>query len=365
MSPTPRSWDLTRIVLGVAAIGGLVAASFWVLRPFLPALVWATMIVVATWPAFRAVEARLWGKRSLAVAIMTLAMLMIVVAPVAVGVTTVVEHTDTIAAWSKSLAEFVLAGPPDRVRSLPFAGERIATEWQRMASAEREDLTAQITPYLKGIALWILGQAGGLGTLFLELVLTVVISGILYSYGEASAAAVLAFARRLAGGAGERVAILAGQAIRAVALGIVVTALVQSIIGGIGLAITGVPYASLLTAVLFLLGVAQIGPVPVLLGAVVWLYWKDETLWGTVLVAWSLVTASLDNFLRPLLIRRGADLPLLLIFAGVLGGLLAFGVVGLFIGPVVLAVTYTLLQAWIAEGEAGDGAADPGRTPAG
>src|SRR5262245_25852630 len=161
MSPTPRSWDLTRIVLGVAAIGGLVAASFWVLRPFLPALVWATMIVVATWPAFRAVEARLWGKRSLAVAIMTLAMLMIVVAPVAVGVTTVVEHTDTIAAWSKSLAEFVLAGPPDRVRSLPFAGERIATEWQRMASAEREDLTAQITPYLKGIALWILGQAGG------------------------------------------------------------------------------------------------------------------------------------------------------------------------------------------------------------
>src|SRR4030095_10821175 len=87
-------------------------------------------------------------------------------------------------------------------------------------------------------------------------------------------------------------------------------------------------------------------------GAVIWLYWKDETLWGTVLVVWSLITTSLDNFLRPLLIRRGADLPLLLIFAGVLGGLLAFGIIGLFIGPVVLAVTYTLLQAWVAEGEA-------------
>jgi predicted PurR-regulated permease PerM len=90
----------------------------------------------------------------------------------------------------------------------------------------------------------------------------------------------------------------------------------------------------------------------VLLGAVIWLYWRDDTLWGTVMVVWSLVTASLDNFLRPLLIRRGADLPLLLIFAGVLGGLLAFGIIGLFIGPVVLAVTYTLLQAWVAEGEA-------------
>jgi hypothetical protein len=210
----------------------------------------------------------------------------------------------------------------------------------------------EITPYLKGIALWILGQAGGLGTLFLQLLLTVVMSAILYSNGEGLASAVLAFARRLGGSAGERVAVLAAQAIRAVALGIVVTALVQSVIGGIGLVLTGVPYASLLTAVLFLLGIAQIGPVPVLLGAVVWLYWKDETVWGTVMVVWSLVTASLDNFLRPVLIRRGADLPLLLIFAGVLGGLLAFGVVGLFIGPVVLAVTYTLLQAWVEEGQA-------------
>jgi len=99
------------------------------------------------------------------------------------------------------------------------------------------------------------------------------------------------------------------------------------------------------------LGVAQIGPMPVLLGSVIWLYWRDEPLWGTVMVVWALVTVSLDNFLRPLLIRRGADLPLLLIFAGVLGGLLAFGIIGLFIGPVVLAVTYTLLQAWVAEAE--------------
>ena len=344
------SWDLTRIVLGVGAIGGLVSASFWILRPFLPAVVWAAMIVVATWPTLRAVQARLGGKRGLAVAVMTLAMLMIVVAPVAVGVVTVIQHSGTIVMWARSLAAFSLPSPPEWLAGLPLFGEQIAQQWQRLASARPADLASSVTPYLDDIAGWILGKAGGLGVLLIQLLLTVAISGILYANGETVATAVLAFARRLAGSAGERVAVLSAQAIRAVALGIVVTALIQSVIGGLGLAVTGVPHAALLTAVMFLLGIAQIGPMPVLLGAVIWLFWKEQAIWGIVMVVWSVVTGCLDNFLRPLLIRRGADLPLLLIFAGVLGGLLAFGVIGLFIGPVVLAVTYTLLQAWVAEG---------------
>jgi predicted PurR-regulated permease PerM len=179
--------------------------------------------------------------------------------------------------------------------------------------------------------------------------LTLAISAILYAKGEAAAEWVLAFARRLAGMDGERAARLSGQAIRAIALGIVVTALVQSLVGGVGLVVTGVPHAVVLTAVMFLLGVAQIGAMPVLVGAVIWLYWQDQTLWGTVMVVWSVITGTLDNFIRPLLIRKGADLPLLLVFAGVLGGLFAFGIIGLFVGPVVLAVSYTLLMAWVGE----------------
>src|SRR5262245_25990988 len=179
-SVTPPSWDLTRIVLAVVAIGGLVVTSFWILRPFLPALIWATMIVVATWPALRGVQARLWGKRGLAVAVMTVTMLVVVVAPVAVGITTVVEHSDTIVAWSRTVAEFsVPAEPPERVRKLPLVGERLALEWQKIASARREDLAAHVTPYLKGIALWIINQAGGLGALLVQLLLTVALSGIL------------------------------------------------------------------------------------------------------------------------------------------------------------------------------------------
>ena len=167
-----------------------------------------------------------------------------------------------------------------------------------------------------------------------------------------AAAWVLAFARRLAGAEGERAVRLSGQAIRAIALGIVGTALIQSVVGGIGLAITGVPHPVLLTAIMFLLGVAQIGAIPVLIGAVIWLYWQNETLWGSVMVVWSVITGTLDNFVRPILIKKGADLPFLLVFAGVLGGLLAFGIIGLFVGPVVLAVGFTLLAAWVAGGRA-------------
>jgi predicted PurR-regulated permease PerM len=146
------------------------------------------------------------------------------------------------------------------------------------------------------------------------------------------------------------VVILSAGAIRAVALGIVVTALVQSAVGGIGLAVTGVPHALLLACIMVVLGIAQIGPWPVLFGAVVWLYVEGQTFWGTVMLVWALLTTSLDNVLRPILIKRGADLPLVLILAGVLGGLVAFGLVGLFVGPVILAVTYTLLIAWVTDG---------------
>jgi predicted PurR-regulated permease PerM len=136
-----------------------------------------------------------------------------------------------------------------------------------------------------------------------------------------------------------------------VALGVALTAIIQSVLGGIGLAIAGVPAAAVLTAVMLILCIAQLGPGLVLLPSIILLYWKGETLWGTVLLIWSLPVVILDNFLRPALIKKGADLPLLLIFAGVIGGLIAFGIIGLFIGPVVLAVAYTLLQAWVTDAQ--------------
>ncbi|MBE0549830.1 MAG: AI-2E family transporter, partial [Rubrivivax sp.] len=142
-----------------------------------------------------------------------------------------------------------------------------------------------------------------------------------------------------------------GGAIRGVALGVGVTALVQALLGGIGVAAAGVPVAGLLTAVMFMLCIAQLGPLLVLVPAVIWVLWSGDTGWGIALGIWSAMVATIDNVIRPLLIRLGADLPLLLIFAGVIGGLFAIGLLGIFVGPVVLAVAYKLLQAWVDDGD--------------
>jgi len=279
-------------------------------------------------------------------------MIVSILGPVAVAVGTLVSRADEIATWAQQLVGISMPPPPEWVRGLPMVGTVIAARWQDIASMQATDLASRVSPHLREIARWLISQAGSVLTLFIQLLLTVAISAVLYAKGEVAAAWVRAFARRLAGAEGERAARLSGQAIRAIALGIVVTALVQAVVGGVGLMVTGVPHPGLLTAVMFLFGVAQVGAGPVLIGAVIWLFWQDQQLWGTVMLVWTVITGSLDNFLRPILIKKGADLPLLLVFAGVLGGLFAFGIIGLFVGPVVLAVSYTLLVAWVDGGRA-------------
>ena len=346
-APPPR--DLTRITLGVLFISALIAASFWVMKPFLPALVWATTIVVASWPLMRKIQHQLWGRRSLAVAAMTIALMLVLIVPLALAIATIVDNADKIAGWVTSLATLRLPPPPDFVRSLPLVGDKITAAWEQAVAAGAGDLAGRLAPYAGGVVGWFVAQVGNFGMITLQFLLTVIIAAVLFANGEEAAARVVRFARRLAGEQGEAAVRLAAQAIRGVALGVVVTALVQAFLGGLGLAAVGIPFATILTAVMFVLCLAQLGPVLVLLPAVIWLYWQGHSVLGTVLLVWMIAVGSLDNFLRPLLIRRGADLPLLLIVAGVIGGLIAFGFVGIFIGPVVLAVTHTLLEAWSSE----------------
>ncbi|MGV1100095.1 AI-2E family transporter YdiK [Thiovibrio sp. JS02] len=342
---TPQ--DLTRITLALLFLGMLIAACFWILRPFLPALVWAVAIVVATWPLMIKGQKVLRGNRSRAVLLMTAAMLLVFFLPFSLAVGTIVENAGQIAAWAKSLTQASLPPPPAWLESLPLAGSGLSGLWRQLAALPPEELGGRLAPYAGKSVSWFVSQAGSFGMMFVHVFLTLVFSAILYSQGEWAAGRVLAFARRVAGTPGENSVRLAAQATRAVALGIVVTALAQSVLAGIGLAVAGLPYAVLLTALAFMFSVIQVGPAPVLVPAVVWLYWQGHFGWGTFLLFWSVLVCTLDNFLRPLLIRRGADLPLPLIFAGVLGGLMAFGIIGLFVGPVVLAVSYTLLMAWI------------------
>ena len=343
--------DLTRTVLAVLCIILLMVASFWVLRPFLAATVWATMIVVATWPLLEALEGRFGGRRMPAVALMTLAMLLLLVLPIVLAVGTIAEHAGSVVELVRGLAAAGLSAPPGWLAGIPLIGARLVELWQQVATSEAQGLLAKVAPYAAESGKWLLAEAGGFGMMIVQFLLIVGLSAVLYANGEVAASEARRFGYRMAGERGENSIILAGQAIRGVALGVGVTAIVQTVLGGIGLAIAGVPFASLLSAVMLMLCIAQLGPSLVLFPAVGWMFWTGETGWATFLLVWSLIVGTLDNFLRPMLIKKGADLPLLLIFAGVIGGMLGFGLIGLFVGPVVLAVTYTLLEAWMADGQ--------------
>ena len=342
-----RSSDLTRTTLAVLFIGGLIVAAFWVLRPFLGAIVWATLIVVPTWPMMLRVQARLRNRRSYAVAVMTLALLLVLVAPLMLAIGTVVENADVLAGWGRSLAYLSLPPPPEWAARLPLVGDKLVQLWEQFAGSGIQELTARAAPYAGSVGKWFAAEIGGVGLVLVQFLLTVVIAAILYATGEDAAATALRFGRRLGGERGEQAVRLAGEAIRGVALGVVVTAVVQSLLGGIGLAISGVPFAALLTGLMLFLCLAQLGPTLVLAPAVIWLYWTGNTVWGTVLLVFAIVAGTIDNVVRPILIRMGADLPLLLIFAGVIGGLISLGLIGIFVGPVVLAVAYKLLQDWL------------------
>jgi predicted PurR-regulated permease PerM len=349
MAETQKN-DLTRVVLSVLFIGALMAASFWILQPFLGAIIWAIMIVVATWPLMRAVQRSLWGMRWLAVTVMSLVLLLVLIVPLSAAIGTVVANADNIVDWARHLQDFKLPKEPSWLDDLPFIGERAAQLWQQVASEGMQVVAQKIAPYAGSVTKWFVGQVGSFGALFVQFVLTVIAAAVLYANGEIAAQWALRFGARLGGEQGEGAIRLSGQAIRGVALGVVVTAFVQTLVGGIGLLIARVPFAAVLMAVMFLFAVAQIGAALVMLIPVIWLYWSGSPGWGTFLLVMTLITGALDNVLRPILIKRGVDLSLLLIFVGVIGGLIAFGLIGIFVGPVVLAVTQTLLTAWLDKG---------------
>jgi len=339
--------DLTRTLLATLFIGGLFATSLWVLQPFLAGLIWAVMIVVATWPLLRKLESLLWHKRWLAVTVMTVALLVLLIVPFTAAIATIIGNVDTLSSWAKVLNEYRVPPPPDWVAGLPAIGDQAQQYWQELADGGGKALLAEVTPYAGDLTKWFVSQVGSIGVLLVQLLITVLFSIILYANGDKAGEWVRRFGQRLGGQRGVAAVKLSVQAIRGVAMGVVVTALVQALIGGLGLLIAGVPFVALLTALMFILSVAQIGALPVLVPVVIWLFWINEAALGIVVLVIAVSVSLLDNILRPVLIRQGVNLPLLLVFLGVIGGLIAFGLIGIFVGPMVLAVSWTLLGAWI------------------
>jgi predicted PurR-regulated permease PerM len=345
--------------MSVGAIGALIVSTVWIVRPFVSAFLWATVIVISTWPLLLRLQARLWGKRGMATGVMTLVLLLVLLVPLGFSVGALVGNIDQIVTWVSSLDKVSMPPPPGWLADIPVVGDKIVAAWKHLASQGPDGVTAHALPYARLFIRWFATQIGGAGTMILQFLMTVIICAVLYTKGEMAARGVRMFATRLAGANGDRAALLAANSIRGVAIGIVGTAIVQVLIAGTGLAIASVPGALLLSAVALFLCLAQLGPALVMIPALVWEFYTGSRLSGFILLAFALVSQTIDNVIRPILIRKGADLPLLLIFTGVIGGMIGMGIMGIFLGPVILAVTFRLLQEWVENPAEPDGDAAP------
>lgn len=342
-----RPTDVPQMLLSVLFLSVMIIACLWIVQPFILGFAWAGTIVIATWPLLLRLQQLLWGRRSLAVLAMIILLLLLLVIPVAILINSLVDNSAPLIHWltSGGLVLPELAW----LNSIPMIGSRLYSAWHNLVESGGSAIVATLRPYAGTTTTWFIGQAAYIGRFLIHCGLMLLFSALLYWRGERVAQGVRQFAMRLASERGDAAVVLAAQAIRAVALGVVVTALVQGILGGIGIASAGIPYATILTVIMVLSCLIQLGPLPVLIPCIIWLYWSGDNTWGTVLLVWSIVVGLMDSVIRPVLIRMGADLPMVLILSGVIGGLFAFGMIGLFIGPVVLAVSWRLFYAWVHE----------------
>jgi predicted PurR-regulated permease PerM len=342
-----------RTALRLLIIGSLLLAVLYILRPFLPSMLWSAFIVITVWPGLAWLQSRFrWNRAACALAL-AVVLVVFVIGPLMAGIFTLVEHGETLFQDTKAAVEKIPDQPPAWVGELPLVGSGLAQTWRDVASGG-VGLRARIGPAVQTSGRWLLGQVGAAGALFLQFLLVVVFVLVFYLNGEALDELTRRFADRIGGDRALQARDQARQAIRAVALGVVLTALLQAGLALIGLLIAGAPLAILLAFVCFLLAIAQFGAALPLLAVAGWLYWgQGEAGWAAFMAVWGLVVVGgVDNIIRPMLITRGMSMPLTLVFLGVIGGLLAYGLIGVFLGPTVVAIAYTLLLAWLAEPQA-------------
>lgn len=344
----PReSMVLLKAAFSLIFVITMAIASFWVIRPFVLGFSWASMIVIATWPLLLKLQNWLGGNRFFAVFMMTLILLLLLIIPTVFLVNLLIDNSVILIhlLMSKDFKCPELLW----IQDIPLIGRKLFFNYQKLIIGGSGGLINQLQPYIGKTTEFFFIQAGHFGRFIIHLSFMLIFSALLYWKGEKVSNTIRHLAFKLASHSGDAVVLLAGQAVRAVAIGVVVTALLQGLLGWIGLAISGIPYSALLMIIIFLLCLMQLGPLPVLIPAIIWLYWSNNTTWGTVLLIWSFILCILDNILRPMLIRIGIDLPSLLILSGVIGGLLAFGMIGVFIGPVVLVISYRMILSWMYE----------------
>ena len=331
---------------GTAAVAILAVACLFILRPFISAALWAAILCFSTWPLFTRLTAELGGRRTLAALLATLLLSAIIIAPVAILVSRITANTAEIVEASRKLIHEGPPAPPAWVASVPIAGPRLAARWSVLSKDSAERLAA-IAKWLPTVKDAVLGSARALAGGLVQIVLSLVMVFLFYCDGEAVASRLNFAIDRIGGAEGIHLLDVAGTTIRAVLYGVLGTALLQGVLAGVGFMIAGVPGAALLAFLIFVVAAFPGGPLVVGVFPVFWLYRQGAIEWAIFIAIWVVIVGNLDSLLRPLLIARGGgDMPLILVLFGVIGGAMAFGLIGLFLGPTLLAVGYSMLDEW-------------------
>lgn len=348
----PDRLSVPRLV-GLAAAALLAFACLLVLRPFITALAWAVILVFVTWPAFQFLRDRARLSAGWAALVMVTAEFVLIGLPLVLAAPTGREDLDAIRGWVQRTVE---AGPPDVeavLRGLPFAGAFLAARWAELG-LDFSGLMEMARPYVGMAAQAAVAMLLSLLSGLAEVLLAIFLAFFVYKDGDKIAAQSEALLARMAGARARHMLKLTGDVTRGVVFGLLGTAIVQGAMTIFGLWVAGVPQHVLLGVIAGFISILPVGAPLVWLPAAGWLFLQGETGWGVFMLLYGAFgISSVDNFIRPWLISRGADLPFLLTLLGALGGVFAFGLIGLFLGPVVLAVGYSLLKEWAAGEAAG------------
>ncbi|MFT5644844.1 MAG: putative PurR-regulated permease PerM [Janthinobacterium sp.] len=330
----------------LAAITLLLTGCFYVLRPFLPAMLFAVAVTISSWPLFLILVLRMQGRRTLAAAVMTVALVLIIILPLTLVTYNVADDVGRVYAHIKIAFDAGAIAPPSWLMDVPLVGATLDGYLRKIMSS-REELLELAKSLLEPARNYLLGGGILLGSGVAQTSLAVFVSFFLYRDGEQLLRALTAGTRRIIGESAGPVLATVSRTVRGVMYGLLGTALAQAMVAVLGFFIAGVPAVPLLGIGTFLLSLIPVGPPLIWGGAAIWLFDQGRTGWGIFMLLWGFFLISgVDNVVKPLLISRGSSLPFLLVLLGVLGGVLAFGFVGLFIGPTLLSVGYSLLRNW-------------------
>lgn len=337
--------DEIQLAVRLALLALLIYWSFVVIRPFIPILAWSVVLAVALYPLFRWLSGLLGDRPKLAATILTLINLGIVIGPATWLGLGAVESIRSFAA-QLGAGTLTIPSPSAGVKDWPIIGAQLYGLWDQASTNLRAALR-EFAPHLKPMAGTMLGLAGGAGVGTLKFLVAVTLTGFLLPAGPRLVAASQRFLSRVVADRSESFLVLAGATIRSVAQGVIGIAVAQGLVFGIILKLADVPRAGLLAFLVMMLGILQIGSAIIVIPVLIWV-WATKSIVGALLITACLLPASLaDNVLKPIVVGRGLSTPSLVIFLGVIGGTLAHGIVGLFIGPIILAVAWELLTAWV------------------